>query len=329
MASTNGQVFSDLTIHNVTFSSDTTTTYDYVGALIGNAGSNAITISNCHVTGLINLNGSYETGTFYGIGKVSVSSSSVNGEDGSFISADYHAGGLAGCVRGPVEVNNSAVSGVDIIAPTAGGIIGLENNTGLSISSGSISNVHVTGTGYAGSVVGKGLNTTISNVNIADDVSVTENDVIVTKFNGAAVAKIGDTEYVTLQEAIEAAYNGGTVDLLTDITVDSWQQNLQQTRESGQGPTGLTINGNNHSLTVSDITTKNNGVALLSKPTDLIVKDLIINLYGDKTNGNTGPVAFQFALSNGNASFDNVTFNGGRFALNLDRATGNITIKNS
>ncbi len=68
--------------------------------------------------------------------------------------------------------------------------------------------------------------------------------------------KIGDTEYVTLQEAIEAAYNGGTVDLLTDITVDSWQQNLQQTRESGQGPTGLTINGNNHSLTVSDITTK-------------------------------------------------------------------------
>jgi len=81
-----------------------------------------------------------------------------------------------------------------------------------------------------------------------------------------AVARVGTTKYANLMEAVNVAYNGGTVELLADVTVDHWHQNIwtlvdgvgdwgtsPRVREPTAGPNGLTINGNGHNLTINGI----------------------------------------------------------------------------
>ena len=216
-----GQTFSNLTINNVTgVVGDTETNLGYVGILIGNAGSNGINIENCHVTGTINLNGLYEVGGFFGIGKVSVKNCSINADSGSKISSTYYAGALAGCTRSVSSITDSTVSGVTITAPYSGGMVGLGSGT-LSINKGSVSNAKITGTEVAGSVIAWGSNTTISDVSIADNLEVIESDKPTTKKNGYSVAAINGTEYSSLQSAFTAATDGDTITLLADITLSS------------------------------------------------------------------------------------------------------------
>ena len=60
-----------------------------------------------------------------------------------------------------------------------------------------------------------------------------------------AVAKIGDTLYSDFHDAMSEAVSGDVVELLLDVTVDSWQQIWDLS--------GVAVNGNNHTLKVNAI----------------------------------------------------------------------------
>ena len=117
----------------------------------------------------------------------------------------------------------------------------------------------------------------------------------VTGVNGATVtvknfvAQIVETgvKYENLMEAIDAAYNGGTVELLTDVTVNRWHQNVWSVEDrddltySGDravtGCNGLTINGNGHSLTINSIDSGSNGNQIFYGSRNLTVSNITIN----------------------------------------------------
>ena len=88
------------------------------------------------------------------------------------------------------------------------------------------------------------------------------------------VAQVGETKFDTLSEAIEAAKNGGTVELLNNISIDTWNQvwNVKD----------MTIKGNNHTITIGAVESGVNGNYLFYGSENLNVSDLTINF---TTNG--------------------------------------------
>ena len=78
------------------------------------------------------------------------------------------------------------------------------------------------------------------------------------------VATVNGVEYTDIQEAIKKAAPNGTVEIKRDITVDEWIMFAESlTIGSGQIITevidGLTINGNEHSLTINSVESAQNG----------------------------------------------------------------------
>ena len=88
------------------------------------------------------------------------------------------------------------------------------------------------------------------------------------------VAKVGDTEYTSLAEAIQDAKNGGTVELLSNISIDTWKQVWDVEN--------MTIDGNGHTITIGEVESGVNGNYLFYGAEDLNVSDLTINF---TTNG--------------------------------------------
>ena len=117
---------------------------------------------------------------------------------------------------------------------------------------------------------------------------------------GIKVAKVGGTEYDSLAEAIAAAANGGTVELLTDVEVDTWNQ-IGTIGNPAVPIDGLTIQGKGHKLTVGKVESLTNGDYLLHNATNLTVSDLTVEF---KTNGNG------FDMNSG--KLENVTMTGGK-----------------
>ena len=89
-----------------------------------------------------------------------------------------------------------------------------------------------------------------------------------------AVAKVDDVEYNTLAEAIEAAKDGGTIELLRDVYVETWDQ-VWNTK-------GMTVDGNNKTITIGKVESNVNGNYLFYNAEDLKVNDLTIRF---QTNG--------------------------------------------
>ena len=87
-----------------------------------------------------------------------------------------------------------------------------------------------------------------------------------------AVAKIGDTLYSDFHDAMSEAVSGDVVELLLDVTVDSWQQvwNLS----------GVTVNGNNHTLKVNAIESLQNHDTVFHSAGNNLFYDLTIDLSG-------------------------------------------------
>ena len=143
-----------------------------------------------------------------------------------------------------------------------------------------------------------------------------------TELSFSAVAKVGNTEYDDIQAAIQAAAPAGTVELLADVTVEKWVM-ITETLSIGSGQlitvdeiNGLTINGNNHTLTIQDIESAGNGARLFYDATNLNIKDLTIKYEGAAANlGGIG-------LTSGTIS--NVTFDGGVYGVLP--GTGEVTI---
>lgn len=89
------------------------------------------------------------------------------------------------------------------------------------------------------------------------------------------VAQVGNEKYTTLAEAIQAAKNGGTVELLSNISIGTWNQ-VWDTKN-------MTIKGNGHTITIGAVESGVNGNYLFYGAKDLNVSDLTINF---TTNGN-------------------------------------------
>ena len=123
-------------------------------------------------------------------------------------------------------------------------------------------------------------------------------------------------KYENLMEAINAAYNGGTVELLADVTVDHWHQNIwtlvdgegvwdtsPRVREPTAGPNGLTINGNGHSLTINGVDSGSNGNHIFAGSRNLTVSNITINAASGVNgiglkSGTISDVTFNMAGSN-------------------------------
>ena len=103
-----------------------------------------------------------------------------------------------------------------------------------------------------------------------------KNTITVTVEDGPVnVAKVGEVEYPSLAQAIEAAKNGGTVELLANVSIDTWNQVWNVN--------GMTIEGNNHTITIGAVESGVNGNYLFYGAENLNVSDLAINF---STNGN-------------------------------------------
>lgn len=106
------------------------------------------------------------------------------------------------------------------------------------------------------------------------------------------VAQVGDQTYTSLADAINDAKNGGTVKLLSDVKIDAWNQVWDID--------GLTIEGNNHTITIGKVESNVNGNYLFYDAKNLNVSDLTIKF---NTNGNG------FSMISG--KLDNVKMYGG------------------
>ena len=88
------------------------------------------------------------------------------------------------------------------------------------------------------------------------------------------VAVVDNVPYTSLAAAVEAAKNGGTVELQKDISIDTWNQvwNVKN----------MTIKGNNHTITIGAVESGVNGNYLFYGAENLNVSDLTIDF---TTNG--------------------------------------------
>ena len=138
--------------------------------------------------------------------------------------------------------------------------------------------------------------------------------------NASYVAQVGETMYADLQEAIKDAAPSGTVEIIADVTVDEWVM-FAEALTIGNGNlitlniNGLTINGNNHSLTINSIESAGNGNRLFYDAENLNINDLTI-IYADGVSGGIG-------LQSG--ELNNITIEGGVYGVLP--GTGDVTIE--
>ena len=125
------------------------------------------------------------------------------------------------------------------------------------------------------------------------------------------VAVVNNVPYTSLAAAVEAAKNGGTVELLNNISIDTWNQ-VWDAKD-------LTINGNGHTVTVKNIESKGNGDYLFYGAENLNVSNLTVNL----PDGDSG-----FSMVSG--KLEGVTVNGGVYAVATGTAPAGqkVEIKN-
>ena len=118
------------------------------------------------------------------------------------------------------------------------------------------------------------------------------------------VATVDGVSYTDIQEAIKAAAPDRTVELLADVTVDTWYMMTEKTIASNQLITlvidGLVIKGNDNTLTINSVESASNGGYLFDDARNLSIQDLTIE-YPNNGGG--------IGLKSGTIS--NVTINGG------------------
>ena len=141
----------NLTIDNVDITGSL-----YVGAIVG-YGFTGAEISNCHVTGRIEIEGWWYIGGIGGNGYVSkVDNCTVSGEDGSYIKAlndGSYVGGIWGYRgEGNVTISDCSVDNIDITGyDRTGGICGIAHYQN-TIQGCSITNSSITAAGNAGNI---------------------------------------------------------------------------------------------------------------------------------------------------------------------------------
>ena len=180
-----GHTKSPATITNLTINNVDITGSLYVGAIVG-YGFTGKEISNCHVSGDIEIEGWWYIGGIGGNGYVSISGCTVEGNDGSYIKAlnnGSYVGGIWGYRgEGSNVIANSTVSNIDISGTDRiGGICGIAHyqNTieGCTIKESSITATN--DIGNVGLIAGANLGSTANGpallLNNKVDVTTSEN----------------------------------------------------------------------------------------------------------------------------------------------------------
>lgn len=161
------------------------------------------------------------------------------------------------------------------------------------------------------------------------DLSTAVNEVINNKSN--FVAKIGDTEYKTLAEAIAAASDGETVTLLANCSGDGIRV------ATNKYPTGITIDFANYSYTVGgklvgSTGTASNGFQLLAGNKITMKNGFIYgdaSVAGDDITEWSGAPAIMIQ-NYSNLTLDNMTVSGGKQTVyTISNNNGNTVIKDS
>ncbi len=310
-----GAVIKDLTLTNVNIETDGRN----VGALAGFAYK--ATLSNITVNGNIQINGGNNVAGVAGMTRyydMSATNISVSGANGSAIVGNNIVGGIFAEIapngseqtfKG-LNVENVAITGVGGV----GGIVGLLT-TG-TVENVSVKNVALTGrTDYQGNAMGRirlgsvaGLmgskyatiaNETVENVTAKNlDGNAVELPVIGANYDAASnatEAKIGNTYYNTLQNALDAAAAGTgnvTVSILADVNLTGVDWN--PVTVSAPGYPEVTVEGGNHTITgLNDMLFHSTWAG----KSGLIIKDLTIansEIVNDKDDaaGNVGVGAF-------------------------------------
>ena len=192
-----------------------------------------------------------------------------------------------------VKVTNSTVSGGSVTAPDCvGGITAqffgdvsyysITGNTveGLALNAGTIGNEDIVQMSALATIRSKysnetflnALKTNISDNNLQaiitdwkrvtaitgekDNKTVSIEDVADLIVYERCVAQIGDEKYATLNDAIEAAQDGDTVNIIADCTIEPVEIGPSEEEESWTE--GITIEGNDHTVTGWDTTTRDN-----------------------------------------------------------------------
>lgn len=126
------------------------------------------------------------------------------------------------------------------------------------------------------------------------------------------VAQIGDVTYPTLDEAIAAAAQQAApveIDLVADV----------QIVQTSSLPAGVTLDGNDHTVTLSETPNPDNGGVFNVVNDSVTIKNLTINTNGHAKYG------VQFYCCEGGA-LENCVINGGRFAsINVNGAAVSVT----
>ena len=269
---TNGEV-KTLTVNNAKVSGRLN-----VGVVAGTPYTSKYT--NIKVTGHVEVNGMAYVGGVVGKNAYAdLTCITVDVDDTSYVNADSVENGTAyrtyvGGITGIAHYNNKFINCTctgDVTITDAGdtpeleigGIAGVwHNETGTTVT---IQNCSYTGalaspgvTEFANNgLVGSAYNTTGEGTLTAEN-----NTVKLVIPDNMAAAKIGSTNYATLQSAIDAAANGDTITLLTDVTEDVTvvQAETVKITIDGSGKTmngSITVDGKSARYETAGVTIKN------------------------------------------------------------------------
>ncbi len=269
---TNGEV-KNLTVNNAKVSGRLN-----VGVVAGTPYTSKYT--NIKVTGHVEVNGMAYVGGVVGKNAYAdLTCITVDVDDTSYVNADSVENGTAyrtyvGGITGIAHYNNKFINCTctgDVTITDAGdtpeleigGIAGVwHNETGTTVT---IQNCSYTGalaspgvTEFANNgLVGSAYNTTGEGTLTAEN-----NTVKLVIPDNMAAAKIGSTNYATLQSAIDAAANGDTITLLTDVTEDVTvvQAETVKITIDGSGKTmngSITVDGKSARYETAGVTIKN------------------------------------------------------------------------
>ena len=307
-----GRMIINGTIANCTNNASVTTSYGGIGGIVGkpyydNASdtSDFATITNCinngtitagsyaggiaglaraNVTGCVN-NGEIKGGTQTGgiIGQLIAAGTVSGNENKGKVSGTNHVGGIIGSYTQTsaynyynVTIANNINRGEIAATQQCAAILGVNNIDGFTAmtATGNVSHYYVEGLELFGN---------------PEDMVIDETNKFV------ATAKIGETEYYSLQDALNAAAAGTgevTVEIIEDVDLTS--TTWAPVTVSGPGYPLVTVEGNEHTITgLTDMLF----AATWAGKSGLIIKDLTIEnsaIVNDENdaNGNVGVGAF-------------------------------------
>jgi hypothetical protein len=292
----NQNIIKNLTIENVTIN----TTGHIVSAAI--AYPYYTIVENVNVCGDINITGgNYTAGALaYTRRCVNASDIAVIGNTGSKITGAQTVGG----VISDIQMNGGLIADYSDFSAQNLTITGTKQVGGISgiiasqtLNGATVKNVTISCSDRAGQVAGSfGGTCTISNIAIEDVTGATVTIGATYKDGKPVQAKIGDTFYATLENALAAAQNSETVTLLADVATDAA---IVVTKK-------VTIDLNGQTVRTTDKDTVGDGVFYVVAGGDLTINDSAGTGVVNGVGGNDYNMAIW-------ANGGKVTVNGGTF----------------